>query len=87
MFFIAVVGFVSNFQYFNREEWIRWAMLLSPYIFVFLLVITYIIKRTYERLDITKNLTHRMSEVFAIALSAALLSGIFEFMQVLRYDN
>lgn len=83
MFFVAVLGFYSNYRYFDGRNWLYISGFVKPYIFALLAIIAVIVCFVYVKLDFTKD---KFREILAIVVATALLSGIFELIQLAGFD-
>ncbi len=83
MFFNIIIGFWSNYLYFDGRTWLIITGYVLPYIFVLLIIIAFIIRMVYIKIDITKG---KIGEILAIIIVVALLSGIFELIQLAGFD-
>jgi hypothetical protein len=84
MFLIVVAGFWSHYLYFaNAGTWLFLVGFVWPYIFVLLVIIAIIVRMLHVKLDLVRG---RFIEMLALAMVAALLSGVFELIQLSGFD-
>lgn len=84
IFFIVVTGFWSNYLYFaDYRTWLIISGFVMPYIFVLLVLIAFVIRIVYVKFDVVKG---NIMEILAVTTVIALLSGIFELIQLSGFD-
>lgn len=85
LFFVAVVGFWSNRQYYDSDGWLYVSSFIVPYALGLVLFAAILIRWAYARLDVTSVQPSGFLSIFVLATAAALIAGVFELIQLVGY--